>query len=452
MQIRTKLTLNYVLITASLLLIAFVLIFFLYKDTRSSKFSQSIKNRALTAVFRYEKLKSKNSFLLHIIDKSNKDVYDFENISIYKANGLRIYSSSKYQIVNTKYYIDNLKNKNENYLEENEFVIWSLKQKINGENYFVIAKARDSYGLRNYENLKKILFFVFILIVSLLTLTGWIFTKRIMKPISEIMNQVDDISPTNLNLRLETLNNKDELNRLVNTFNQMLERIDNAFKIQKNFTSNAAHELKNPLTIITSQLEVTLLKERTNLEYRNICESILDDVKHLNEVSHQMFLLTKLSDKNVEQEFKKTRVDELLWDTRTEFLKQNPEAKIEIDLKNLPLDDNSLYFLLNETLIKTCFWNLIENGIKFSSNKSIFISLHFENNRLKIRFLNDGQQIQKSDVDFIFEPFFRSKNALQIKGFGIGLSIIKQITEIHKIDISLVPRDDFKTQFDLVFP
>ncbi len=452
MQIRTRLTFNYVIITASLLLVAFVLIFFLYKDSRSNKFSRSLKNRALTTVFRFEKLKNKNEFLLHFIDDGNKDAYDFENISIYKPNGFRLYSSSKYQISKIQDYIDNLKKKRENYLEENEFVIWSFKQKINGEDCFVIARAKDSYGLKNYENLKKILFFVFILIVSLLTLTGWIFTKRIMKPISDIMNQVDDISPTNLNLRLETLNNKDELSRLVNTFNQMLERIENAFKIQKNFTSNAAHELKNPLTIITSQLEVSLLKERTNEEYRNLCESILDDVKNLNEVSHQMFLLTKLSDKNVIQEFKKTRVDELLWDSRAEFLKQNPDAKIEIDLKNLTLDDNSLYFLLNETLIKTCFWNLIENGIKFSSNKSIFISLHFENDKLKITFLNDGQQIQKSDADSIFEPFFRSKNALQIKGFGIGLSIIKQIAEIHKIDISLVPRDDFQTQFDLKFP
>ena len=452
MQIRTKLTLNYVLITATLLLMAFVLIFFMYKDTRSSKFSRSLKNRALSTAFRYEKLKSKNSFLLHIIDDSNKDVYDFENISIFKSNGLKLYSSSIYQIKNSQYYIGNLKTENEKYLEENDLVIWSLKLKINGKDCFVIAKARDSYGLRNYENLKKILFFVFILIVSFLTVTGWIFTKRIMKPISDIMNQVDDISPTNLNLRLEPLKNKDELSRLVNTFNQMLERIDNAFKIQKNFTSNAAHELKNPLTIITSQLEVTLLKGRTNSEYKEICESILDDVKSLNEVSHQMFLLTKLSDKNVEQEFKKTRVDELLWDARTAFLKQNPDAKIEIGLKNLPANDNTLYYPLNETLIKTCFWNLIENGIKFSSNKSIFISLHFENDKLKIRFLNDGQQIQKGDADFIFEPFFRSKNALQIKGFGIGLSIIKQIAEIHKIDISLVPREDFQTQFDLIFP
>ncbi len=440
------------MITASLLLISFVLIFFLYKDTRSTKFSTSLKNRALTSVTLFVKLKKQDANLLKTIDDSDKDFYDFENVSIFNEKTNLLYSSSKFHVKKSADYLKKTQNKGSFLLEKNEFVILGFKYKIDSENYLVLASAKDSYGLKNYENLKKILFFVFLLILSFLTLTGWIFTKRIMKPVSDIMNQVDAISPSNLNLRLEKLKNKDELSRLVNTFNQMLERIENAFKVQKTFTSNAAHELKNPLTIITSQLEVALLKERSGEEYKQMCESILDDVKRLNNVTHQMFLITKLSEKNVKQELSKIRIDELIWDTRTEFLIQHPNSSIEIDLKNLPLNDNSLYFMLNETLMKTCFWNLIENGIKFSSDKSISISLHFDDNRLKIQFLNDGQKIEEQDVPFIFDPFYRSKNGLSIKGFGIGLSIVKQITDIYNIEINLIPRKDRRTQFDLIFP
>ncbi|MFN5418410.1 MAG: ATP-binding protein [Flavobacteriia bacterium] len=452
MQIRTKLTFIYVAITASLLLGAFVMIFFMYRETRSNKFNTSLKNRALTTANLYFKINEIDSNLLHEINQNNKDLYDLEKISIFDTNNQLVFDSKKSIFPDAQTYFNNLKDNDSFIIEKNEIVILGFTYKNKSTTYNVLALARDTYGLRNYENLKKILTIVFFIISSLLAFTGWWFTKRIMRPISNIMNQVDDISPQNLSSRLESLKSEDELGRLVKTFNAMLARVENAFKIQKTFTSNAAHELKNPLTIITSQLEVSLLKERSIEEYKTICESILEDIKRLNETTNQLFLITKLSNAAFHNTNVRLRIDELIWDVRAEILHQDPKAKIDIDLSNLPDKDDLLYFELNETLMKTCLTNLILNGLKFSENNSILINLMFCSGKIKINFINDGLLVPVEDVPFLFEPFYRSRQSLAIKGFGVGLSIVQQITSLYEIEINYSKNEDALNQFQLVFP
>lgn len=452
MQIRTKLTFIYVAITASLLLGAFIMIFFMYRETRSNKFSTSLKNRALTTANLYFKINEIDSNLLHVINQNNEDLYDLEKISIFDTNNQLVFDSKKSIFPDAQTNFNNLKENDSFLIEKNEIVILGFNYKNKTTTYSVLALARDTYGLRNYENLKKILTIVFFIISSLLAFTGWWFTKRIMRPISNIMNQVDDISPSNLSSRLEILKSEDELGRLVKTFNEMLARVENAFKIQKTFTSNAAHELKNPLTIITSQLEVSLLKERSIEEYKTICESILEDIKRLNETTNQLFLITKLSNVSFHNSNVRLRIDELIWDVRSEILHQDPKAKIDIDLSNLPDKDDLLYFDLNETLMKTCLTNLILNGLKFSESNSILINLMLCSGKIKINFINDGLLIPDEDVPFLFEPFYRSRQSLSIKGFGIGLSIVKQITSLYEIDINYSKNENSLNQFQLVFP
>src|SRR4029079_9948186 len=98
---------------------------------------------------------------------------------------------------------------------------------------------------------------------------GWFFARQALSPVSAIMNQVDALLPTDMSHRLEATNQKDELSRLVITFNNLLDRIQHAFKNQKMFLSNISHELKNPLNVIVSQVEVTLDKERSVEDYQH---------------------------------------------------------------------------------------------------------------------------------------------------------------------------------------
>ncbi|MCK7462303.1 MAG: HAMP domain-containing protein [Sphingobacterium sp.] len=154
---------------------------------------------------------------------------------------------------------------------------------------------------------------------------GRIFADRALQPVSNIIAQVNGISITNLNERIDEGNGTDELARLAGTFNGMLQRLESAFRIQKNFIANASHELRTPLTVISGQLEVILMKARENEEYRNTIISVLDDIKNLNNLSNRLLLLAQASSEIAEITFSPLRIDDTLWNARTEILKREKE-------------------------------------------------------------------------------------------------------------------------------
>ncbi len=108
-----------------------------------------------------------------------------------------------------------------------------------------------------------------------------VFSGRALKPMSDVVGRVEEISISSLNLRVPEGNGADEIGRLARTFNNMLERLETSFSMQKNFIANASHELRTPLTSINGQLEVLMLKERSPEEYRTAVVSVMEDIKTL---------------------------------------------------------------------------------------------------------------------------------------------------------------------------
>ena len=125
--------------------------------------------------------------------------------------------------------------------------------------------------------------------------------------------------------RVNTRDSKDEIAHLAQTFNRMLDRLEEAFVIQKAFVSNASHEMRTPLTAISAQIEVTLMKAREREEYEKILYSLLDDIRQMSALTNGLLALAQsgLSDKALEM--KKLRVDEILWSVRSDFLRRKPD-------------------------------------------------------------------------------------------------------------------------------
>ena len=119
---------------------------------------------------------------------------------------------------------------------------------------------------------------------------GWFYSGRALKPISDVVKKVEEISITSLNLRVFEGNGKDEIGRLAKTFNNMLERLETSFGMQKNFIANASHELRTPLTSINGQLEVLMMKDRSTDDYKSALGSVLDDIKSLIDLSNRLLL------------------------------------------------------------------------------------------------------------------------------------------------------------------
>ena len=251
------------------------------------------------------------------------------------------------------------------------------------------------------------------------------------------MDEVKRISPQNLDQRLKESPYEDEMGKLILIFNELLGRIAKAFQLQKMFVSNVSHELKNPLTNITSQLEVTLLKERSIEEYRETIESVLEDIRGLNQLSNSLLELARLTREQDSFTMTRVRLDEIIWDVRDFVSTIDPTYRVEVSIHEMPEDENKLTVLGNPYLLKIAFQNIVENACKFAPDKSAKVTLTLVKNELIVEVSDQGPGIEKKDLNNVFEPFFRTDATSKIKGYGIGLPLSHRILSIHKGRIEL---------------
>jgi signal transduction histidine kinase len=244
----------------------------------------------------------------------------------------------------------------------------------------------------------------------------------------------------------------DEISKLAHTFNNMLERLETAFKMQKNFIANASHELRTPLTTITGQLEVALMNVRTNTEYENIMYSVLEDIKNLNTASNRLLLLAQASSETSEIDFRPVRIDDVVWQGVAELRKRNPDYHVSVSLDDAFKDEVQLTVMGNEQLIKTALVNLIDNGCKYSAKHRIHVNIYPAEQQVRLSFLDRGVGIVPADLPHIFEPFYRGKNTGSVRGHGIGLSLVERIIRLHRGRIQVFSELGKGTTFEVAFP
>jgi two-component system heavy metal sensor histidine kinase CusS len=261
---------------------------------------------------------------------------------------------------------------------------------------------------------------------------GRIYAERALNPIKQLVAEIAGISISNLSKRVNEGNGSDEIAQLAISFNAMLARLESAFAAQRNFIANASHEMRTPLTAISGQLEVVLLKERTGEDYRTAVESVLQDIQKLNKLANRLLLLAQTGTDAPEANFKSVRVDDILWEARTDLLKMKQDYSVDVDLDETITDLEELQVLGSDILLKTLVLNLMENGCKYSDDHTVKVSLGIHGKSIKLTFTDNGIGISEADRKQIFEPFFRSNSIRNRDGHGIGLSLVKRITDLHK--------------------
>jgi signal transduction histidine kinase len=285
----------------------------------------------------------------------------------------------------------------------------------------------------------------------LISFIGWIYAGRVLQPISNIVDEVSKISETNLNRRVEEGNKNDELGRLAQTFNKMLDRLEDAFTAQKHFISNASHEIKTPITVMRGQIDVALLQDRDRPYYISVLESLAKILKGLNELSSRLLMLAHSTASITDRVFSPIRIDDVIWETKVELLNAHGEYNVDVMLDK-ELADKPLTIAGDEQLLKVAILNLLDNGCKYSPNHTVCVSLSYEDdNCLSLSFVNTGLPISTGDLQRIFEPFFRSAGNSSSKGFGIGLSLTASIVKLHGGVISVSSTQD-STEFVVKLP
>lgn len=432
MQIRTKLTFQFTILVSTILLLTFLIIYLFAEQYTLNDFNKRLKQKAVTSAILLLKIDQVDSTLLKTIDINKKDILFQENISIFNDLGKEVYTNNDTIPFETSAGLfETIRKRGEITFQHNQFMGVGLLFKDKTNYHFILAEAIDLDGKNRLRDLKKMLFIISLIVIAIVSWAGWFYAGKALAPIKKIMEDVQSISSVNLDKRLQERKNPDELGKLIIIFNSLLARIENAFKLQKTFVTNVSHELKNPLTKITSQLEVTLLNDRSTEEYKMITQSVLDDIKELNQLSTSLLDLASLSQPHITITKSKVRIDEILWEVRESVQSINSNYKVDIHTIAMPSNEEDLYLNANPYLLKTALQNLIENACKFSEDKLATVSLICSKGELEIRIFDNGPGIDPRELQNIFQPFYRSNNTSKVKGHGIGLSLSQRIIDLH---------------------
>lgn len=431
MKIRSRLTLQFSLLVASILILFSLTIYFLSSYYRQQEFYSRLKDRAHNTAKLLIEIEEVSSDLLKKIDK-NTIALPQEKISIYNKQNEQIYSSSDDSSIIAASLLSKIRVENEVLFRdgEKEGIGFLYDEKNTG--FVIVAIAFDRFGLRKLDFLKFVLTAGLIASVIIIMFAGWFYSGQALKPISKVIGQVDKISAGNLKVRVDEGNGSDEIALLAITFNKMLSRLESAFEMQRSFVSNASHELRTPLTTITGQIDVTLMKKRTNDEYEQMLYSIYEDIQQLSRLSNGLLDLAQASFDISKISFSSLRIDELLWQSRAEILKRQSGYSVKIIFENFPEDEQYLKIKGNEHLLKTAFINLMENACKFSPDKTVSVLLNISNSMAYIYFKDGGIGISPGEIEQVLEPFYRGQNARTIKGHGLGLSLTNKILQLHQ--------------------
>lgn len=453
MQIRTRLTIQFLLIVASIMLVAMFYIYFQFKNHLQNEFYGNLRSKAnLTAGVAVGRLERDGLVEVQSMPNTNSFTSFTENISIFDDKGRRVYTFNPSASNFTTATLSEINSMGECRFLHEKYSAMGIRYKAPSGNYYVVI-AEGIFHPEELNKLAKILIVVYLAFCGLVAISGWFFAGQALSPVSQIMNQVDAILPSDMSRRLETSKNQDELARLVVTFNRLLDRLQTAFNAQKMFLSNISHELKNPLTVIISQIEIVLQKDRPEAEYKQTLQSVLDDAQELNLVSDKLMQLAKINASGNEVEFEKTRVDEVIWQAKAALLKSHPNYTVGFEIVNLPEDEEKLFVKANEQLLRTALTNLMDNGCKFSPDRKVRVRLSFlpEGNAV-IEIQDQGPGIPEDEVQMVFEPFYRSPKTEKVKGSGVGLSLVDSIMKLHRIDLKITGKEPKGTVFRLEFP
>ena len=322
----------------------------------------------------------------------------------------------------------------------------------NGKSIIVVVSAKNEYINRQLTNLRSILLVGFVLSTVLIFALGWFFSKQIFLPIRKMTQKVRNINTENLHLRLNIGKNKDEISDLAVTFNNMLDRLETSFESQNNFVSNASHELSTPLTSIIGEAELALQKVRSPERYQEAMNIILKESERLKAIIQSLLNLAQTGFDGKRQIQETLRADELVWTAKSAVDRIYPDNRIRIDYTLLPEDDGKLKIRGNEHLLVLALTNIMLNACKYSENKEVVVAIAASNTRLFLIIKDEGIGIPEQELRYIYDPFFRASNTGEVKGYGIGLPLARNIIRLHNGELNVTSVVNKGTEVQMSFP
>ena len=452
MKIQNKIALIFTVLTAGIILALSIFLYIFTYGSISRSFFHRLEVRSdLVGHAALSENKSRTSIYYDIKEKHLGDLPDEQHYIIGKNDQKKADSLRKILPMPQSFYDEIIRKQPARYFDNDTFYVGTNITQ-SGESIIVLSSAVDLYGLEEMENLKNLLIVGFMISMLFVFTFGKFFAIQIFNPIRRIIRNVKGISAHNLNQRLSVDSNKDEIADLAKTFNDMLDRLEITFDIQNNFVSNASHEFKTPLTIISGEAELSLLDTGNSQAVRDSFQTILRESEKLEHLTNSMLSLAQTGFDGKKEQWEALRIDELMLMVKEMADKIMPGNAVEIDFDQLPDDQQKLVINGNETLLKAAFSNIVLNSCKYSDNKPVKITIRAEENTAIVEITDEGIGIPDREMSQIFVPFFRASNTGKYKGYGIGLPLANNIIKMHQGTIIVNSEVGIGTRFTIHLP
>ena len=291
------------------------------------------------------------------------------------------------------------------------------------------------------------------IIILLSSVCTYFLTKKTLTPLQKLTSEVSQIQAQNLSTQLSVPNSKDEIAQLTSSFNEMLTRLDNAFSTQKQFSANAAHELRTPLAVLQTNLEVFEKKQEPEMvEYQQLFTMIREQTTRLSQLVGTLLDMTNL--KSVPRT-DHVSLEELVDEVFCDLDPVAEKAGISIHFDDSANQDSHTDVTGSYVLLYRAVYNLVENAIKYNRpHGSVSVSVKQENGQAMVLVTDTGIGISPENQKKIFDPFFRvdKSRSRAMGGAGLGLALVDSIAKEHGGTVNVLESSEAGSTIALMLP
>lgn len=448
MNLKNKIAFNISLLFTAIFGVSAAIIYFLFADFRRDEFEFRLKEKAISSIKLLVEVEQVDRQLLKIIDQNSINKLYNEKTLIFDANYHLIYSSLDDTKINWSINdLKQLKIKRTFFRKENNNEVYGFFYDSKDKDYFALVSANDNFGKRKLNFLMTILVSTYFIFIALTWFFSYRFIKKLLLPLDEFHIKLKNITDKNLNIRIDVNDKKNEIDMLAIEFNQMLERINQSYLKQQEFTANASHELRTPISRMIAKIENKIIEEKKQSIDASFHQLLLDETVQLSNLTNSLLLLSKL-DNQSSQSLELCRLDEVIFDAAEKTNKIYSDFQLDFQI-----DDNidNLEIQAHKELINIAFENLIKNAYLYSDDKIAKVEISKIDEDLQITISNNGNTLSEDEQKNLFEPFMRGKNSKNNTGLGLGLRMVRRILTQQKATIDYSVSPEKRNIFTIVF-
>lgn len=287
--------------------------------------------------------------------------------------------------------------------------------------------------------------------------SAWLLARRSLAPIGAIARRAHELTAERLSQRIPVPGGRDEVTDMVFTINEMLDRLESAFRAHERFIADAAHELKTPVTLLLGQAQVLAQKTRSPEEYDQFVESLQGELRHLAQIVESLLTLAR-ADAGFPLSYSATAfINDVVMEAVQRSQPQASQAGVRLHpTLALPSSDRvDLCVAGDAELLRTLLINLIRNAVRHSPREGVVeVEAATESGEVRIAVRDRGPGIPQEERALIFERFYRivGRDGEATEGMGLGLAIAKAVAKLHKGSIYVSSREGGGSQFLVRLP